>query len=64
MAAQARQVSERTIRRLISCGQLPAYKFGGSVRIYASDLDKVMKPVTPLAEHVELERELAGGGAQ
>jgi excisionase family DNA binding protein len=63
-AAEARQVSTKTIRRMIQRGELKAYKFGKQIRIYSRDLDKVMKPVTPLAAHVELERELAGGGAQ
>jgi excisionase family DNA binding protein len=48
VAAQELGISRRTVRRLISSGELPAYKVGpGSLRIKVADLDKVMVPVVP-----------------
>lgn len=41
--------SLRTVRRLVSSGQLPAVRVGTSklIRIDRDDLAKVLKPVTP-----------------
>ena len=44
-AAVALDVSERTIRRLIAAGLLPAYRVGHSVRIRTDDLSTVLRPV-------------------
>jgi excisionase family DNA binding protein len=47
-AAQELSMSKRALRRLISTGELPAYRVGrGLVRIKAADLDGVLKPVVP-----------------
>ena len=57
--------SQRTVRRLVDSGQLKAYRYGQRiVRVDPLDVAKLREPVTPLATHVELERELAAGGAQ
>ncbi len=49
-AAKRIDASTDTIRRLIEKGQLPAYRFGTSIRIKIRDLDRAAKPVTPSAE--------------
>lgn len=48
-AADELGTSLRTVRRLVSSGQLPAVKVGNSrlVRVDRDDLDKLLKPVTP-----------------
>jgi excisionase family DNA binding protein len=47
-AAQELRMSKRALRRLISSGELPAYRVGrGLVRIKSADLDGVLKPVVP-----------------
>jgi excisionase family DNA binding protein len=41
-------VSVRTVRRLISRGELRAYRIGTDiVRIDSDDIESVLKPVTP-----------------
>jgi excisionase family DNA binding protein len=42
-------VSKRTVRRLISSGELPAVRVGTSsiIRVDADDLAAIMHPVTP-----------------
>jgi excisionase family DNA binding protein len=43
-------ISKRSLRRLISNGQLPAYRIGNGtalVRIDSDDLAKVVHPVVP-----------------
>lgn len=48
-AAEARQVSARTIRRWISTGRLPAYRTGPRlIRINPADLSRLDRPVTCL----------------
>ena len=39
-AARITGVSEKTLRRVISCGALPAYKPGRAIRICKKDLDE------------------------
>jgi excisionase family DNA binding protein len=48
-AKAAGGVSERTVRRWIHDGTLPAYKLAGRglLRIALDDLDRVMRPVKP-----------------
>lgn len=47
-AADELGVSKRTVRRLISAGQLPAYRVGEqSVRIDINDIASVLKPIVP-----------------
>ena len=50
-AAEQCACSTDTIRRAIARGELPAYRLGSSrvIRIKARDLEKFMRPVTPLA---------------
>jgi excisionase family DNA binding protein len=46
VAAERLAVSERTVRRAISRGELPAVTVGRrSVRIHADDLEKVLRQV-------------------
>ena len=40
-AAEAYDVSTKTVRRRISDGTLPAYRIGGQVRIKETDLDRL-----------------------
>lgn len=63
-AASLTKSSEKTLRRMIARGDLKAYRFGRGIRIKPGDLDKAMKPVTPLASIVDIDRELAGGGVR
>jgi excisionase family DNA binding protein len=45
-AAAELSVSQRTLRRWISCGLLPAYRTGNQlIRIDRADLDKVARPI-------------------
>lgn len=44
-AAQLWQVSTDTVRRMISRGELKAYKVGRAVRIDPADLRKACKPL-------------------
>jgi excisionase family DNA binding protein len=48
-AAEELGASLRTVRRLVSSGQLPAVRIGNSrtIRIDRDDLEKVLKPVVP-----------------
>lgn len=48
-AADEMEISLRTVRRMISSGQLRAYRIGNTkaVRILREDLDKLLKPVVP-----------------
>jgi excisionase family DNA binding protein len=49
-AADELGVSRRTVRRLISSGELRAYRIASSaspVRIDRNDLAKILKPITP-----------------
>lgn len=39
-----------TIRRMVSRGELKAYRFGRLIRIKRDDLEKAMKPVTNAAD--------------
>lgn len=48
-AAEQLAVSERTVRRAISAGRLPAFSIGRSIRVRAQDLEKVLRPVPPSA---------------
>lgn len=41
------QLSDLTIRRRISDGSLPAYKWGRAVRIRKEDVDALFSPVGP-----------------
>jgi excisionase family DNA binding protein len=54
-AAEALDVSERTLRRLVAEGQLPAVRVRGRLRVRPADLDRYV------VEH--LERATPGGGA-
>ena len=53
-AADALAVSHMTVRRMIQRGELPAFRVGKSraIRIKSSDIQKMLRPVTPLAEVV------------
>ena len=64
-AAKYTGLGERTLRRAVANGQIKAYKIPGirAIMFKPADLDKALKPVTPLAAHVEMERELAGDAA-
>ncbi|MFC7581575.1 helix-turn-helix domain-containing protein [Schaalia naturae] len=42
-------VSSKTVRRMISRGELRAKKFGTLIRISRTDLDRAGRPVTSLA---------------
>ena len=55
-------LGERTLRRAVANGQIKAYKIPGirAIMFKPEDLAKALKPVTPLAAHVEMERELKG----
>lgn len=45
-AAQRTEVSVKTLRRRISSGQLPAYRYGPKMlRVDPRDIDKLMRPV-------------------
>jgi excisionase family DNA binding protein len=47
-AAEQLGLSKRSLRRLISSGELPAYRVGAqSVRIKPADLEKALRPVIP-----------------
>ncbi|OFU60014.1 helix-turn-helix domain-containing protein [Corynebacterium sp. HMSC14H10] len=46
-AATYLQLSELTIRRRISDGTLPAYRWGRAVRIRQEDIDAIFSPVGP-----------------
>jgi excisionase family DNA binding protein len=47
-AAEELEISKRSVRRLITTGELPAYRIGaGTVRIKAEDLEKCLKPIVP-----------------
>ena len=48
-AAAKMQCSKRHLRRLVSSGQLPAYRVGINrmIRIDVADLDKIITPVVP-----------------
>lgn len=44
--AEHLQVTERTIRRMIAAGELPAYRLGKRLlRIDAADVDALLRPV-------------------
>ena len=53
-AADTLAVNHMTVRRMIQRGELPAYRIGKSraIRIKTSDIQKMLRPVTPLAEVV------------
>ncbi|MGP5251486.1 helix-turn-helix domain-containing protein [Brachybacterium alimentarium] len=54
-AAEQLGLTEKTIRRYIAAGKLPAYRVGSrTVRIKSSDLERLLKPI-PTAN---------GGGAR
>jgi excisionase family DNA binding protein len=38
-------VSHKTIRRMIADGRIPAFRVGGSIRLYANDVEAVKVPV-------------------
>jgi excisionase family DNA binding protein len=40
-------LSLTAVRQLIQSGDLPAYKVGGSVRIYPEDIRKALRPIVP-----------------
>lgn len=49
-AARRQDVSQETIRRMIDRGELKAHKFGKSIRIKITDLDRASKPIKTMAE--------------
>lgn len=54
------QCSQDTVRRMISRGELKAYRYGNKsrlIRIDAADIDRIRKPVTRI-------NEVLGGDAQ
>lgn len=53
--AEFLQCNHHTVRRMISRGELRAYRLGASqiIRISRSDLDKAFKPVTSMADCIE-----------
>ena len=57
-AAKYSGLGERTLRRAVARGQIKAYKIPGirNILFKPEDIDKALKPVTPLAAHVEMER--------
>jgi excisionase family DNA binding protein len=44
-AAEYLSCNERTLRRQIAAGKLPAYRLGKLIRIDLADLDALIKPV-------------------
>jgi len=45
-AAERTEVSVKTLRRRISSGQLPAYRYGPKMlRVDPRDIDRLMRPV-------------------
>ena len=38
-------ISHKTIRRMIADGRLPAFRVGGSIRLYANDVEAAKIPV-------------------
>jgi excisionase family DNA binding protein len=57
--AQELRVSEKTVRRLISKGELPALRVGGQVRVDPVELDQWLRSARRPAASCELERWLA-----
>ena len=49
-AARMFAVHPRTLRRLISAGQLPAYRVGNQIRIATVDLEKAIRPIPTAGE--------------
>ncbi len=50
-AAEYLDVSERTLRRYIAEGRLPAYRLGKrQIRIEVADLDKLVQPIPTTGE--------------
>jgi excisionase family DNA binding protein len=45
-AAEQLSCSKDTVRRMISRGQIKAYRIGHLIRLHPGDLDKARKPVT------------------
>jgi excisionase family DNA binding protein len=60
-AAERYDVCQRTVRRKIASGELPAYRFGRSIRIREDDLEAVLRPIPtaeqPVGPAVRLETE-------
>ena len=54
VAAERLSCSHWTIRRMISRGEIPAYRFGKArmIRIDPRDLDRIKRPVTNAADLV------------
>ncbi len=53
-----------TVRRMISSGELKAYRYGPRViRIDRADLDKLRRPVTTLADYRDAKAQYGGGAA-
>jgi excisionase family DNA binding protein len=44
--AEHLSVSERTVRRAVADGRLPAVRIGRCIRIRLDDLERLMRPVT------------------
>jgi excisionase family DNA binding protein len=44
-AAEAFDVSTKTLRRRIDDGTLPGYKIGGLTRVREDDLDRLIRPI-------------------
>lgn len=44
-AAALTEFSEKTIRRAIANGDIPAYRHGASLRVKRSDLDLLFRPI-------------------
>jgi excisionase family DNA binding protein len=59
------QVHPATVRRMISRGDLRAYRYGASqvIRIDRADLNKLRRPVTTLADYRDAKAQYGGGAA-
>ena len=43
-------MTERTLRKYVASGKLPAYRIGGRLRIDPADLDRLVQRVNPITE--------------
>jgi excisionase family DNA binding protein len=59
------QVHTATVRRMISRGELRAYRYGTSqvIRVDRADLNKLRRPVTTLADYRDAKAQYSGGAA-
>ena len=64
-AAEWMDCHPATVRRLISRGELRAYRYGTSqvIRIDEADLEHLRRPVTTLADYRDAKAQYSGGAA-